>query len=94
MNGICHDIIGTDGLAFAPDVQEVHKMEMFELLNILICHQDAKLWLFNDQLCRSIWLEYVGDVKIKGITTKRFTPPNAVFNFSNPDNYCYCPGVR
>jgi len=77
MNGICHDIIGTDGLAFAPDVQE-----------------DAKLWLFNDQLCRSIWLEYVEDVKIKGITTKRFTPPNAVFNFSNPDNYCYCPGVR
>jgi len=77
MSGICHDIIGTDGLAFAPDVQE-----------------DAKLWLFNDQLCRSIWLEYVGDVKIKGIRTMRFTPPNAVFNFSNPDNYCYCPGVR
>jgi len=77
MSGICHDIIGTDGLAFAPDVQE-----------------DAKLWLFNDQLCRSIWLEYVEDVKIKGIKTKRFTPPNAVFNFSNPDNYCYCPGVR
>ena len=23
MSGICHDIIGTDGLAFAPDVQEV-----------------------------------------------------------------------
>ena len=69
-------------------------VEMFELLTILICHQDAKLWLFNDQLCRSIWLEYVGDVKIKGISTKRFTPPNAVFNFSNPDNYCYCPGVR
>ena len=92
MGGICHDIIGTDGLAFAPDVQEV-RCQYFEFL-IQIAPQDAKLWLFNAQLCRSIWLEYVEDVKIKGIKTMRFTPPNAVFNFSNPDNYCYCPGVR
>ena len=93
MSGICHDIIGTDGLAFAPDVQEV-RCQCFEFFLIQVAPQDAKLWLFNDQLCRSIWLEYVEDVKIKGIKTKRFTPPNAVFNFSNPDNYCYCPGVR
>ena len=92
MSGICHDIIGTDGLAFAPDVQEV-RCQCFEFL-IQVVPKDAKLWLFNDQLCRSIWLEYVEDVKIKGIKTMRFTPPNAVFNFSNPDNYCYCPGVR
>ena len=65
-----------------------------ELILIQIAPQDDRLWLFNDQLCRSIWLEYVEDVKIEGIRTMRFTPPNAVFNFSNPDNYCYCPGVR
>ena len=93
LKGICHDIIGTDGLAFPPDVQEVSVVRVYGM-TVLISEQDEQLWLFNDQLCRSIWLEYVEDVKIKGITTKRFTPPNAVFNFSNPDNYCYCPGVR
>ena len=31
MSGICHDIIGTDGLAFAPDVQEV-RCQCFEFL--------------------------------------------------------------
>ena len=77
-----------------------HAQMFIEIKHSVLClfssklPQDAKLWLFNDQLCRSIWLEYVEDVKIKGIRTMRFTPPNAVFNFSNPDNYCYCPGVR
>ena len=56
--------------------------------------QDAKLWMFSADLCRSIWLEYVEDVKIKGIKTMRFTVPNAVFNSSNPDNFCFCHGVR
>ena len=35
-------------------------------------------------------LEY----ELPGITTLRFTPPAAVFNMSNPNNYCYCPNVR
>ena len=92
MSGICHDIIGTDGGAFAPDVKEV-ELQCFDFL-FQVTSQDAKLWAFNAGLCRSIWLEYVEDVKIKGIKTMRFTVPNAVFNFSNPDNYCFCHGVR
>ena len=77
MTGICHDIVGTDGLAFSPGVTE-----------------KDKLWLFNDQLCRSIWLTYDEKVKVKGITALKFTPPASVFSFSNPDNYCYCPDIR
>jgi len=75
--GVCHDIIGTDGLAFSPGVSKTDT-----------------LWLFNDQLCRSIWLTYERDHDISGIKTLRFVPPNEVFNFSNPNNYCYCPGVN
>jgi len=77
MPGVCHDIVGTDGLAFSPGVTETDK-----------------LWLFNDQLCRSIWLTYTEDVNIDGIKALKFTPPQEVFSFSNPDNYCYCPDIR
>jgi len=77
LTGICHDILGTDGLAFSPGVTE-----------------NDKLWLFNDQLCRSIWLTYEDDVNIDGIKALKFTPPADVFSFSNPDNFCYCPDIR
>ena len=77
LTGICHDIVGTDGLAFSPGVTE-----------------KDKLWLFNDQLCRSIWLTHEDDVNIDGIKALKFTPPPDVFSFSNPDNYCYCPDIR
>jgi len=74
--GICHDIIGTDGLGYAPNVDK-----------------DADVWLFNDQLCRSIWLSYQGEVDVGGIKTYQFSPNPSVFSMSNPDNYCYCPKV-
>jgi len=77
IGGICHEIIGTDGLAFPPKLDE-----------------NTKLWLFNDQLCRSIWLTHEKDVSIDGLKTLQFSPPADVFSFSNPDNYCYCPTVR
>lgn len=77
MKGVCHDIVGTDGLAFSPGITE-----------------DDTLWLFNDQLCRSIWLKYDEKVNIDGIKALKFTPPASVFSFSNPDNYCYCPDIR
>jgi len=77
LTGICHDILGTDGLAFSPGVTD-----------------KDKLWLFNDQLCRSIWLTHEDDVNIDGIKALKFTPPAEVFSFSNPDNYCYCPDIR
>ena len=56
--------------------------------------KEDKLWLFNDQLCRSIWLTHEDDVNIDGIKALKFTPPEDVFSFSNPDNYCYCPDIR
>jgi len=74
--GICHDIIGTDGLGYAPNVDK-----------------DVDVWLFNDQLCRSIWLTYQQDVDVGGIKTYQFSPDPSVFSMSNPDNYCYCPKV-
>lgn len=77
MTGVCHDIVGTDGLAFSPGVTS-----------------EDTLWLFNDQLCRSIWLKYAEDVHIDGIKALKFTPPAEVFSFSNPDNYCYCPDIK
>merc|ERR1711936_916294 len=77
LTGICHDIVGTDGLAFSPGVTS-----------------EDTLWLFNDQLCRSIWLTYEDDVNIDGIKALKFTPPADVFSFSNPDNFCYCPDIR
>jgi len=76
LTGVCHDIVGTDGLAFSPGVTE-----------------NDTLWLFNDQLCRSIWLTHEEDVNIDGIKALKFTPPPEVFSFSNPDNYCYCPDI-
>jgi len=74
--GICHDIIGTDGLGYSPNVDK-----------------ESDVWLFNDQLCRSIWLSYQGDVDIGGIKTYQYSPDPHVFSMSNPDNYCYCPKV-
>ena len=77
LTGVCHDIVGTDGLAFSPGVQK-----------------EDKLWLFNDQLCRSIWLTHEEDVNIDGIKALKFTPPKEVFSFANPDNFCYCPDIQ
>jgi len=77
LRGICHDIIGTDGLAYAPNV-----------------NKEDKIWLFNDQLCRSIWLTFQKEVDIDGIKTYQYSPDKEVFSMSNPDNYCYCPRVK
>merc|ERR1712142_567662 len=74
--GICHDIIGTDGMGYAPNVDK-----------------NSDVWLFNDQLCRSIWLTYQEEVDVHGIKTYQYSPDPSVFSMSNPDNYCYCPKV-
>jgi len=75
--GICKDIIGTDGLSFAPNIDK-----------------DQDIWLFNDQLCRSIWLTFQEEISISGIKTYHYRPSADVFSMSNPDNYCYCPGMK
>jgi len=75
--GVCRDIIGTDGMAYSPNIDK-----------------DTDVWLFNDQLCRSIWLSFKQEVNIQGIKTYQFSPSPDVFSMSNPNNYCYCPTVR
>jgi len=77
VSGICHDIIGTDGLANPPNIDK-----------------DTDLWLFNDQLCRSIWLSYQDEVSVGGIKTYQYSPKPEVFSMKNPNNYCYCPNVE
>ena len=46
VRGICHDIIGTDGISYPPEA----------------ITKDDPIWIFNDQLSRSIWLNYVQEV--------------------------------
>ena len=49
IRGVCHDIIGTDGLGYAPPISK-----------------EDDIWLFNDQLCRSIWLSFAKEVSRVG----------------------------
>jgi len=77
VRGVCHDIIGTDGLGYAPPISK-----------------DDPVWIFNDQLCRSIWLSYMKEVDIDGVTAYQFSPTKEVFAMTNPNNFCYCPQVE
>ena len=91
MRGICHDIIGTDGISYPPEA----------------ITKDDPIWIFNDQLSRSIWLNYVQEVvqkclkkkiilsqaDVDGVTTYQYSPRPEVFAMTNPDNFCYCPKV-
>merc|ERR1711915_248592 len=77
VSGICHDIIGTDGVSNPPFIDK-----------------DTDMWLFNDQLCRSIWLSYEEEVSVGGIKTYKYSPKPQVFSMKNPNNYCYCPNVE
>ena len=54
---------------------------------------DAELpvWIFISDLCRSLWLDFTGVVYIQGIKAYEYRPGPAVFDMTNPDNYCYCP---
>lgn len=77
IRGVCHDIVGTDGLGYAPPISK-----------------EDDVWLFNDQLCRSIWLSFAKEVDLDGVLTYQFSPTSDVFNMSNPNNFCYCPKVE
>lgn len=57
-------------------------------------NKNDDLWLFNSDLCRSIWLSFEDEVDMQGITTYQFSVPGDVLNMSNPDNFCFCPGVE
>ena len=91
MRGICHDIIGADGISYPPEA----------------ITKDDPIWIFNDQLSRSIWLDFYQEVSasylefgnilsqadVDGITTYQYSPKPEVFSMTNPDNFCYCPKV-
>lgn len=55
---------------------------------------DTVLYMFNDNLCRSVPLTYWHDVEKFGLFAKRFSPPADVFaNVTvKPENECYCVG--
>jgi len=78
VRGICHDIIGADGISYPPEA---------------ITKTDP-IWIFNDQLSRSIWLDFVKEADVDGITTYQYSPKPDVFAMTNPDNFCYCPKVE
>jgi len=78
VRGICHDIIGTDGISYPP----------------VAINKDDPIWIFNDQLARSIWLNFVDEVDVDGVTTYQYSPRPEVFAMTNPDNFCYCPKVE
>jgi len=78
VRGICHDIIGADGISYPPEA---------------ITKTDS-IWIFNDQLSRSIWLDFVQEADVDGILTYQYSPKPDVFAMTNPDNFCYCPKVE
>jgi len=78
VRGICHDIIGADGISYPPEV---------------IASQES-IWIFNDQLSRSIWLDFIQEADVDGVTTYQYSPKPNVFAMTNPDNFCYCPKVE
>ncbi|RDD38938.1 Lysosome membrane protein 2 [Trichoplax sp. H2] len=50
------------------------------------------LYLFNNDVCRSLYSIYHSDVKLKGINLYRYTIPGKVFlnSSANPDNAGFC----
>lgn len=53
---------------------------------------DRTIYLFSDDLCRSLYLTYEKDVEHHGLTGYRFSLPERLLQRAseNPDNLCYC----
>lgn len=53
---------------------------------------DEQIYIFNNQLCRSIYLDYERDTSLMDISLLRYTTTDMVFaNYSiNPDNKAFC----
>ena len=54
--------------------------------------KDERLYVFNTQICRSIFLEAEEDQEIEGIDTTKFVAPSEVFEVDFEDNVGYCTG--
>ncbi|OQR66557.1 lysosome membrane protein 2-like [Tropilaelaps mercedesae] len=55
---------------------------------------NQKLFVFATDLCRSIYFEFEKPTQVKGVDTKRFTVPDAVFASATQraENRCFCEG--
>uniref|UniRef100_A0A3P8UKS2 Lysosome membrane protein 2-like n=1 Tax=Cynoglossus semilaevis TaxID=244447 RepID=A0A3P8UKS2_CYNSE len=51
-----------------------------------------RIYIFTPDLCRTIYMDFEKDVKVKGIPAYRFTPPRSVLasKVENPDNAGFC----
>ncbi|XP_056146255.1 lysosome membrane protein 2c [Lampris incognitus] len=57
-----------------------------------VINKDETLYMFSSDLCRSLYAQYVENVRVKGIPGYRFVPPSEVFgNLTvNPGNAGFC----
>jgi len=54
--------------------------------------KNETLYMFTNDICRSIYAQYEQDVTVKGLQALKFVPPDSVFanETENPDNACFC----
>ncbi|KAF7661125.1 hypothetical protein LDENG_00268590 [Lucifuga dentata] len=54
--------------------------------------KDERIYVFTPDLCRSIYMEFEKEVKVRGIPAYRFTPPHSVMasKEENPANEGFC----
>uniref|UniRef100_A0A3Q2U002 Lysosome membrane protein 2 n=1 Tax=Fundulus heteroclitus TaxID=8078 RepID=A0A3Q2U002_FUNHE len=57
-----------------------------------LLNRSERIYVFSPDLCRTIYMEFEKDVKVKGIPAYRFTPPRSVFasKQENPANEGFC----
>ena len=54
--------------------------------------RDETLYVFNTDLCRSLFLDYEHDSEVQGIPTLKFSVPQRFFKspLNEPTNVCFC----
>ncbi|XP_046443721.1 lysosome membrane protein 2-like [Daphnia pulex] len=55
---------------------------------------NEKIYVFTPDVCRSLYATYEKDTVTEGITGRRFTVPEIVFDTLDPENVCYCSQYR
>ena len=52
------------------------------------------VWFYIEELCRSVYAEYDGETKVKGIDTWRYRAARDLLDYDVNKNLCYCPGFK
>lgn len=57
-----------------------------------LLEKTERIYIFSPDLCRTIYMDFDGEVKVKGIPAYRFTPPSSVLasKEENPANEGFC----